>query len=358
MKKYLLIVLLFSALFFYASCNVPEKISEEQARTIVAETLQAKINMIASLTPPTATSTNTAVPTETPTPTITPTATIEPTATWAFHEKGSAEILILYYHDVVTGKKDDPYYQWEFEERYVLPREFEQQVRILNEMGYTPITLSMMVKVLYEGAELPARPVMLTFDSTEMGQWKNVYPIMKKYGFVGNMMIDANHVDAKNSLSAEQIKEMLDYGWEIGSSGYYGNGLADHTQYGTEIGKSKPKLEEIFGVPIEVFAYPDGYTDPEGEIIRRTAQYYKAAFAGDFPRVKDVDTVQYDNRFFIPRHEILRGMSYNQFFDLLPWKEGTVSKETMEWTLPTATPDPAAVAATKSAKETKTASGK
>ncbi len=356
MKRIMLFLTVLFAVML-ASCNVPEKITEEMSRTLIAETLQAKINAIASQTPPTETSTQTAPPTETPTPTVTPTPTIEPSATWAMSEKGCADILVLYYHDVVNGKKDDPYYQREFEYRYVRSIEFEQQVRILYEMGYTPITLSTMVKVLYEGAELPERPVLLTFDSTEMGQWKNVYPIMKKYGFVGNLMIAANHVNAKNSLSAAQIQEMLDLGWEIGSSGYYGNGLADHTQYGQEIGMSKPKLEELFGVPVEVFAYPDGYTDPGGEIIRRTSQYYKAAFAGDYPRDKSVNKITFDSRYFIPRHEILRGMSYNEFFELLPWKEGTISKETMEWTLPTATPDPVVVQATRSAEETKMAEG-
>ena len=62
-----------------------------------------------------------------------------------------------------------------------------------------------------------------------------------------------------------------------------------------------------------------------------------------------------ENIYYIPRHEILRGMSYNQFFDLLPWKEGSISKETMEWTLPTPTPDPTIVQATKSAAETQMA---
>ena len=357
MKKSFLLILLI-CLLIIPSCNIPEKITEEMARTIVAETLQAKINFIGSQTPPTPTPTNTEIPTETPTPTITPTPTLEPTATWTMHEKGSAEILILYYHDVVNGRADDPYYQWEFDTvggPYVPSVEFEQQIRILYEMGYTPIGLSKLVEVLYNGGELPARPVLITFDSTELGQWVNAYPIMKKYGFFGNLMIAANHVDAKASLSSEQIKTMMADGWELGSAGYYGNGLADRTQYGNEIGRSKPRIEEIFGVTVDTFAYPDGYTDPEGEIIVRTSKVYKAAFAGDYGRPKDDNTVSMQNCFYIPRHEILRGMSYNQFFDILPWKEGSISKETMEWTLPTPTPDPAVVQMTKSAAETQMA---
>ena len=350
MKKGIIIAFAFFILLL-SSCHLPEKVSEEMIRTNVASTLQAKINFIGSQTPPTPTSTETPIPTETPTPTITPTPTFEPTATWTMHDKGSAQILILYYHEVINGREDDPYYQWEVDGPggpYVRPAEFEQQVRILKEMGYTPITLSDMVKVLREGGELPARPVMFTFDTTEMGQWKNVYPIMKKYGWVGNMFIQANHVDAKNSMSSEQIQTMLDDGWEIGSAGYYGNGLTRET-WNTEIAGSKQKLKELFDREVTVFAYPDGYTDPEGEIIRRTMNYgYLAAMAGDL-RSTDINA---GIMYYIPRYEITQGMTYSQFVDILPWQEGTISQETMEWTLPTPTLEPEFVEMTQVAEET------
>ena len=349
MKYKILIIFVFLAVII-SSCNMPEKITEDMQRTIVASTLQARINAIGSSTPPTPTPTETSIPTETPTPTITPTPTLEPSPTWTFHEAGRAEILVLYYHDVVKDRNDDAYYQWEIDDWYVKPLEFEQQMRILAEMKYTSITLSQMINVIYNGGELPPRPVLITFDSTELGQWKNAYPIMKKYGLVGNMFIEANHVDAKNSFSSEQINTLLADGWEIGSSGFYGNGLADRSQYGQEIGMSKVRLEELFpGVEIQAFAYPDGYTDPEGEIIRRTTQYYKAGFC----RMKVQDnTVSRDQIFFIPRKEISGGMTYNEFFTLLPWKEGSISRETMEWTMPTPTLEPEIIELTKVMEQT------
>jgi len=353
MKRLTLLSILI-LLLFLSSCNMPEKVTEEMMRTFVASTMQAKINEIGSMTPPTPTPTNTSTPTETPPPTMTPTPTIEPTPTWVMHEKGSAEVLILYYHDIVKDRKDDAYYQWEFENWYVKPVEFEQQMRILSELGYTSITISDLHKILYEGGELPGRPVMITFDSTEMGQWKNAYPTMKKYGLVGNLFINSYHVDAKNSLSSEQINQMLKDGWEIGSSGNDqgddGRRLANPSRYGMEIAQSKIQLEEKFpGVKILAFAYPDGYTDPEGEIVRRTSQSYQMAFS----RLKSLSNeISVNQVYFIPRVEITGGMSYNDFFNLLPWKEGSISQETMEWTLPKPTLDPKAAKATKAAEAT------
>ncbi|MBQ6504091.1 MAG: polysaccharide deacetylase family protein [Flexilinea sp.] len=352
--KYTFIICLVLFAVILTSCNIPEKVTEEMARTIVASTLEAKVNAIGSMTPPTPTPTNTEIPTETPTPTITPTPTLEPTPTWIYHERGSAQVLILYYHDVVKDSNDDKYYQWEFDSWYVKPIEFEQQMRILNEMKYTTITIADLVKVVYEGGELPERPVLITFDSTELGQWKNAYPIMKKYGQVGNLLVNANHVGAKNSLSVEQINTLLDEGWGIGSSGDDaqdpGVRLADRGRWSREIGGSKTRIEETFeGLEVQGFAYPDGYTDPEGEIIRRVSNTYKIAFSRLPAQL--TDEVSFNNIFFVPRVEITGGTSYNDFFSKLPWKEGEISKETMEWTIPTPTLEPEFVEMTKQAQE-------
>lgn len=352
MKKTVLLVLIFMVILL-PSCNLPEEVTEDMMRTIVASTLQAKINMIGSMTPPTPTPTNTEVPTETPTPTITPTPTLEPTATWVMHERGSANVLVLYYHDIVKDRNDDKYYQWEIDDWYVKPLEFEQQMRMLHELNYTTITISQLVKVLYEGGELPERPVLVTFDSTRLGQWKNAYPTMKKYGQVGNLMIQAYHVDAKNSLSSDQIKTMMADGWEIGSSGYYGAWNDSRTTYGQEVGMSKVKLEELFeGVQIQAFSYPDGYTDPAGEIIRRVGNAYRIAFSRQRGTGNEISINQ---SLFIPRVEVTGGLNYQQFLDLLPWKEGSLSRETMEWTIPTPTLEPEFLEMTRSAAETEMA---
>ena len=77
MKKNILFCFVFVVIAL-TSCNVPEKVTEEMQRTFAASTVQAKANEIASLTPPTPTSTNTPVPTDTPVSTDTPTPTITP----------------------------------------------------------------------------------------------------------------------------------------------------------------------------------------------------------------------------------------------------------------------------------------
>lgn len=347
MKRNICLGILFFCLVL-SGCNLPDNnVDPNIIYTLSAATEQAKMNAIASLTPPTETPLPTETPTETPLPTNTPTPTIEPTPTWVMHAKGSAEVLILYYYDIANGTGDDPYYMWESASN-VPSIEFEQQVRVLNEMGYESIGISQLVNVIRDGGELPGRPVMFTFDSTQLGQYKNAYPILKKYGFMGNLMLCSGHVDSQNELSSDQIKEMIAAGWEIGSAGYWGNGMTDTGTMGQEIGQSKPMLEKMFGVQVLAFAYPDGYIDPESKMIQRASEYgYYGAFGGDL-RSTDINS---NNLFLMPRYLIQKGETINAFMDILPWKEGNISKETMEWTIPTPTISPEDILATKAAAD-------
>lgn len=328
--KYFSLILMITMLF--SACNVPDNNTDPKVLyTIAASTIQAENNRIASLTPPTPTFTPTETATVTPTATETLPPTPEPTATWVNHPAGAADVLILYYNDVANSSSDDPFYQWE-STLNVTSAEFEQQVRVLSELGYNSITLSQLVNVLLEGGELPARPVMFTFDSSKLGQYRNAFPILTRYGMVGNLMLVANQVDTQNCLSSEQVREMMDAGWEIGSSGF--NRTNDPAYYGQEIGRSKITLEEKFGVPILVYAYPGGIIDADSVMVQKVSEaLYKAAM-GKQRTIKQSRDILY----YLGRYEIVKGMSYADFAEILPWKEGNVSQETMDWTQPKPSP--------------------
>ena len=53
--------------------------------------------------------------------------------------------------------------------------------------------------------------------------------------------------------------------------------------------------------------------------------------------------------FMLGRYEINKGVSYGDFFQLLPWQEGSVSEDTMTWSLPSPTRDPIEYTQTKEA---------
>src|SRR5688572_20258172 len=172
---------------------------------------------------PTATATLTFTPlpptetaTVTNTATITPTFTPppSPTSTWVAQGPGNVVVPILLYHWIAVSPTDGPNYTSPY---YVKPEVFDAQMKLLHEWGYQTITVDMLLKAINEGAELPPRPMLITFDDGHEDNYTAAFPIMQKYGFTGILYIVGNYIGIDGYLNVDQIKEMSTAGWEIGS---------------------------------------------------------------------------------------------------------------------------------------------
>lgn len=226
------------------------------------------------------TETATVSPTDTPAPTAT--ASAIPTPTWMVQGPGDVTIPILLFHRIDVSPIDSRY--------YVPPERFDQELKVLHDWDYTSITTIMLVQAITMGRELPPHPVLITFDDGHLDNYENAFPIMKKYGFTGVLYIVGNYMGADGYLKKDQILEMHDAGWEIGSHSLNHLDLTkldpDHQR--REIVGSKEKLEQELGIDILTFAYPfgarnsavtdyvrfagyiaamgaEGYTDKQGE---------------------------------------------------------------------------------------------
>ncbi|MRS03185.1 hypothetical protein EG832_08185, partial [bacterium] len=108
--------------------------------------------------PPTVTSTTVPTATETATPTITP--TLAPTATATPSRvvilAGSVTAPILLYHHITAGNETQ-------DSRYNIPPEkFEEQIKWLYDNHYQTINVSDLANLIYQGGEIPQRPVVIT----------------------------------------------------------------------------------------------------------------------------------------------------------------------------------------------------
>jgi peptidoglycan/xylan/chitin deacetylase (PgdA/CDA1 family) len=189
------------------------------------------------------------------TPVFTTTPTFATTPHWIYQGPSSATVPILMYHHVGISPVQSKY--------YVTRGKFAQQMWLLDDWGYTTITTTMLADAIREGAELPPRPVLITFDDGNLDNYTNAFPIMKRYGFTGVLYIVGNYIGVDNYLNADQLKEMAAAGWEIGSHTMNHHDLtklsAPQKQY--EIAGSREFLEQELGVPILTFAYPFGLDD-------------------------------------------------------------------------------------------------
>lgn len=191
------------------------------------------------------------------------------------------QVPILCYHQVRNWKSTDGQMGKDYT---VEIQNFKDQMKMLADSGYHTILPDQLYAYLNEGAKLPSKPIMLTFDDTVLDQYTVVNPTLKKYGFKAAYFIMTVSIGKQgkfvNYMSKEQIKTLSDEGNTIGSHTY------DHKNFKKYEGKDweeqldKPtkKLEEITGKKIEYFAYPFGLWNAAG-IPELKKRGFKMAFS-------------------------------------------------------------------------------
>ncbi|MCV6625208.1 MAG: polysaccharide deacetylase family protein [Cellvibrionaceae bacterium] len=167
----------------------------------------------------------------------------------------------------------------------VKPALFERQVSWLARKGWQFYFLS----ELLEAETAPEKAVVLTFDDGFEDNYRNVLPVLKKYGAKATLFLVEERFDndwsvkkkahhssgelmREPKLTDEQVREMIDSGcFEIG-----GHSLT-HADFSKleldakqrELCQSKQVLEEKFAVDIKTYAYPFGiYSDEDRELVK------------------------------------------------------------------------------------------
>lgn len=257
----------------------------------------------------------TAAPTETPTvpPSETPLPSFTPTLTAYPRGPGEITIPILLYHHIGISTQGDNVY-------YVSPDVFDRQMNLLYQWGYRTISVELLAKAIREGAELPTKPILLTFDDGSETVYTTALPIMQKYGFTGTSYIIYNNMWVPRYMNADQIRALYAAGWEIGSHGLSHTDLPTHpARQESEIVSSRRKLESRLGVPILSFAYPYGTYDKDSLYYVHFAGYIAAMGLGE-------ETLQSDkNLFYLYRRPVQGTDDLISFALFLPWQGDTLN---------------------------------
>lgn len=162
----------------------------------------------------------------------------------------------------------------------VTPDQFEAQLAYLRQEGYETISLEQLAYALTEKADLPPKPIIITFDDGYRDHYENAFPLLRKYGdtatfFIFTQPVDENNVDY---LSWDMVKEMHQAGMEFGSHSYRHSDLrgrdVDFLVY--EILASKEAIEERIGEPVRFFCYPSGRYDALTIKVLASANFWGA----------------------------------------------------------------------------------
>jgi peptidoglycan/xylan/chitin deacetylase (PgdA/CDA1 family) len=241
----------------------------------------------------------------TATPTLSP-PTVTPTATWMFQPAGEVTCPILLYHQIEDINPPSQY--------YMSPIDFKAQMEALHNWGYTPIPISLLAQAITEGAELPPRPIVISFDDGDENVYTNAFPVMREQDFPGVLYIISSALGSKSHLTTTEILEMVDAGWEVGShSTTHLNLMNNPAQTWAEASVSRQDLKADLGIPINTFAYPYGAADTF--VMQKVSQYGYLAAVGLGLSSKQGP----DNLFYLNRIEVKYGTTMDEFAALLPW---------------------------------------
>jgi len=298
MKK--LLVFLLGTAFLLTACGGDVVAAPEPTSTVTDTVLPLPTKI--ELSPQGGTVTQTSTPT--PTPTITPT----PTPTRVHQGPDAVVVPILLYHRIGASPINSQY--------YILPEKLEEQMKLLHDWEYTVISTESLVDAIEEGADLPPRPVIITFDDGDISVYERAFPILHKYGLTGVVYIVGNYMGTEGYMSAGQIKVLVAAGWEVGSHSRSHRDLTklEPAVQRAEIVEARKVLQKATGSPVLTFAYPFGIMSPGVADYAHFAGYIAAMGLGFTPDQGK------SNLFWLQRRDIKGEYDIKQFRDFLPWQ--------------------------------------
>jgi peptidoglycan/xylan/chitin deacetylase (PgdA/CDA1 family) len=199
---------------------------------------------------------------------------------------------------------------------YVSPESFDRQMNLLYQWGYQTISVELLTRAINQGAELPPKPILLTFDDGSDTTYTTAQPIMQRYGFTGVAYIVYYYVGFTHYMNADQIRSIHAAGWEIGSHGLSHKDLTvPPYRQEDEIVESRRRLESLLGVPVLSFAYPFGAYDDDSLHYVHLAGYIAAMGLGN-------ESLQGNkNLFYLYRQPVKGTDDLRTFGSLLPWRQ-------------------------------------
>jgi peptidoglycan/xylan/chitin deacetylase (PgdA/CDA1 family) len=185
------------------------------------------------------------------------------------------QVPIVCYHQIRDWKSTDSKGAKDY---IVQIAAFKEHIKMLADSGYHTILPNQLYNYLTTGAALPKKPIMLTFDDTDLDQFTIAAPELKKYGFKAVYFVMTVSIGRPHYMTADMVKKLSDDGNQIASHTWDHHRVDKYTHNGvfqikgkngkitnrpvddwvTQIDKPTKKLEEITGKEIIYFAYPFG----------------------------------------------------------------------------------------------------
>lgn len=173
----------------------------------------------------------------------------------------SHALVVLQYHHI---SEDTP------KSTSVTPARFAEHMAWLEQQDYRVVAMEQLIAWLDEGAQLPNKAVVITFDDGYTSIYENAWPLLKKKKWPFTVFINTQHHDEKNAqyMSWEQLRELAKNDVSIANHSvnhpHMVRRLADEgeqqwrARVTDEITTAQTIIEKHLGPQPKAFAYPYG----------------------------------------------------------------------------------------------------
>lgn len=199
----------------------------------------------------------------------------------------------------------------------VTPKDFSSQMDYLISQGYHTISLDELGAILFSNAQIPSKPIIITFDDGYSDSYFNAFPILRVRGLKAVSFVITGVVGVPSYLSWDQISDMYHTGiftFESHTVTHRALISLNTPSVVKELADSKTALESHLGYPVNWFAYPYGagaFDSRVSSLVQKTG--YLGAF-GTNPG----STQSIDYRFRLPRIRVNGGETLVSFAASLP----------------------------------------
>ena len=153
---------------------------------------------------------------------------------------------------------------------------FEEQMALLGELGYVPVSLGAVTGHYVHGVDLPEGAVLITFDDGYRDNLENALPVLRRHGYPAVLFVPIGYLDDGRPLPHEESLRVLGIrnetvGWdelaelEAGGVRVESHGIGhrplselDPAEATREIALSKLRLEERLGREVDAYAFVKG----------------------------------------------------------------------------------------------------
>jgi peptidoglycan/xylan/chitin deacetylase (PgdA/CDA1 family) len=159
---------------------------------------------------------------------------------------------------------------------WVTPERFRAEVGALRDGGFHGVTLRQVWDAWHHHAELPHKPIVVSFDDGYEGQVRDALPALHRAGWPGVLNLTLKNLpDIGGTRGARRL---IAAGWEIDSHTLTHPDLTTlpDADLRREVRQSRARITRLLGQPASFFCYPSGRYDARVIQAVRAAGYLAA----------------------------------------------------------------------------------